>query len=268
MRLLALTLVAGCSFSSEVPEEEASEVDGGVMPAANTRCQADGLALCIDFEDMPAPKDGIAPEATISAADITQRTRDVEEFSAEWKSTSQLHISETSKLDIGQNLTIEMWTKPTAIPPDSGDEQAGLFDAHLQYQMNFERDRQIECVIQNTLGTDDVESEGPAIALNAWHHVACTYDGAMLKVYVDGKLKGCQPATRTISVVGTLGAAIGANMLVGPVYKNPFVGELDNVHVYARTLPAAEICTLWGNGACDDKCPPAGQNQGGGPGPG
>jgi Concanavalin A-like lectin/glucanases superfamily len=267
MRLLALTLVAGCSFSSEVPGEEATEVDGGVMPAANTRCQADELALCVDFEDMPAPKDGIAPEAAISAADITQRTRNVEEFSAEWKPTSQLHIAETSKLDIGRNLTIEMWTKPTAIPPDTGDEQFGLFDAHLQYQMNFQRDRKIECVIQNTLGTDNIDSEGP-MALDVWHHVVCTYDGAMLKVYVDGKLKGCQAATRTISILGSLGAAIGANMLVGPVYKNPFVGELDNVHVYGRTLPAAEICTLWGNGACDDKCPPGGkQGQGRAPGP-
>jgi Concanavalin A-like lectin/glucanases superfamily len=264
--LLALALLVGCSFSSEVPGEEATEVDGGVMPTASTRCVAEKLALCVDFEDMPAPRDGIAPEATISAANITQRTR-LEEFSAEWVPASQLRIAEASKLDIGQTLTIEMWTKPTATPPDSGDEQFGLFETHLQYQMNFKRDRKIECVIQNTLGTDTIESEG-SVALDAWHHVACTYDGAMLKVYVDGKLRGCRAATRTVSTFGTLGAAIGANMLVGPVYKNPFVGELDNVHVYARTLPATEICTLWGNGACDDRCPPGGnggQGPGGGP---
>lgn len=263
MRLLALTLLVGCSFSSEVPGSgDGTEVDGGVTPTASTRCQAAGLAVCIDFEDMPTPKDGIAPEATINAVDITQRTR-VDEFSGEWKPSSQLRITETDKLDIGQNLTIEMWTKPTAVPPDEGDEQAGLFDTHLQYQMNFERDREIECIVQNTLGIDSVDSEGP-LALNAWHHVACTYDGATLKVYVDGKLKGCQAATRTISIFGSLGASVGANMAVGPVYKNPFVGELDNVHVYNRTLPAAEICTLWGNGMCDDKCPPNGN----GPGPG
>jgi Concanavalin A-like lectin/glucanases superfamily len=264
MRLLAFTLVAGCSFSSEVPGEDGIEVDGGVMPTESTRCQAAGLAVCIDFEDAPTPKDGIAPEASISAVNITQRTR-LEEFSAEWKSSSQLQLAETSKLDIGLNLTIEMWTKPTAVPPDSGDEQAGLFETHLQYQMNFDSDRKIECVIQNTLGTDTIDS-GQALALDAWHHVACTYDGASLRVYVDGKLKGCRAATRTISTLGALGAAIGANMTVGPIYKNPFVGELDNVHVYARTLPPAEICTLWGNGTCDDKCP-RNQGPGGGPGP-
>ena len=85
----------------------------------------------------------------------------------------------------------------------------------------------------------------------------------MLRVYVDGKLQGCEQFAATITNQGTFGSAIGANIDLGPTFKNQFVGQLDNVHVYGKALDAAAICTLWGNGNCDNRCPGKG-----GPGPG
>jgi len=211
------------------------------------------MALCVDFEDMPTPKDGIAPSATITASNVVPQDR-LLEYAAELAPISELKVSDTSKLDITRNLTIEMWTKPTLVPSDSGDKQVGLFDAHLQYQLNFESDRSIECRIFDDEESDNVDSLAQ-LAIGQWHHVACTYDGATLRVYVDGRLQGCQSTSRTISIDGTFGAAIGANMDVGPTYKNHFVGQLDNVHVYANTLSGGDICKLWGGGNCDDRCP-------------
>ena len=227
------------------------------------------MALCVDFEDMPTPKDGVAPAATIVASNVVPQDR-LLEYAAELAPISELKISDTSKLDITRNLTIEMWTKPTLVPSDSGDQQVGLFDVHLQYQLNFESDRSIECRIFEDDESDNVDSLAQ-LAIGQWHHVACTYDGATLRVYVDGRLQGCQSTSRTISIDGTSGAAIGANMDNGPEYKNHFVGQLDNVHVYASTLTAGDICQLWGGGSCSDRCPstingPSGPSGGGGGG--
>lgn len=269
MRLFPFILLSACAFSTDVPGEDPEEEEPDVvMPTPSTRCQAAGLAVCVDFEDMPAPKDGIAPEVALTAQNITPQLRETDEHAAALAikpTVSELRIANAAKLDIAQHLTIELWTKPAVVPADSGDGQVGLFDVSAQYQMNFESDRQIECRIFG-VETDNVDSD--ALAINAWHHVACTFDGATLQVYVDGKLQGCKQVkagARTILTAPSFGAAIGSNML-GTLYRNPFIGELDNVHLYNRTLSAAEICTLWGHGNCSDTCPTGGGGPGGGPG--
>ncbi|HEX4372503.1 MAG TPA: LamG domain-containing protein, partial [Puia sp.] len=40
----------------------------------------------------------------------------------------------------------------------------------------------------------------PYALLNAWHHLALTYDGATMKIYIDGVLAGSQAQTGTIAV--------------------------------------------------------------------
>ncbi|MDQ3341020.1 MAG: LamG domain-containing protein [Myxococcota bacterium] len=245
-------LVPACTFATELPEE-APGLDPGTVPTPTaSRCQTSGLTLCVDFEDMPNPTDGIASAATITSSNLVPQLRFTAESAAQLQldPLSLVTVGEVGKLDIASTLTIEMWTKPAVRPPDSGDKQVGLFDNHLQYAMNFEADGDLEC----TINGDSLDSD-VSLATNAWHHVACTYDGSQLRVYVDGKLQGCEPISATISNQGTFGSAIGANLDNGPTYKNRFVGQLDNVHVYGRALSAAEICTLWGNGNCDDQCP-------------
>jgi hypothetical protein len=255
-------LVPACTFATELPAEEAPGLDPNTpQPTPATRCQASGLALCVEFEDMPNPADGIAPAAIITSMNVLPQLRFADETAAQLAPMSLVKIDDIQKLDIPTNLTIEMWTKPSERPDE--DEQFGLFDNHQQYAMSFEADGEIEC----NLAGESLDSR-VALAINAWHHVACTFDGSELRVYVDGKLQGCESLTPTVSIGGTLGSAIGANMDIGPTYKDRFVGQLDNVHVYNRTLGAADICTLWGNGNCSDTCPPSGNSGSGGGGGG
>lgn len=260
LSLAALGLATACTFATELPGEEDIGLDGGATPTA-LRCQTSGLAVCIDFEDMPKPTDGIAPGAAIMSNNVLAEAR-AGERAADFATGSELRIADTTKLDIARTWTVEMWTRPQQVPPDSGDKQVGLFDTHLQYQVNFEWDRRVECRIFDATTSENVDS-AVQLAVDQWHHVACTYDGAQLRVYVDGKLEGCASSSLTISNAGTFGAAVGANMDIGPTYENRFVGQLDNVHLYARTLTANDICTLWGGGGCDNRCPTSG-----GPGPG
>ena len=73
-----------------------------------------------------------------------------------------------------------------------------------------------------------------------WYHLVGTYDGAAVKLYVDGVLRDSVPATGTIPSFG------------GPVFvgRNAYTetlipGDADEVRIYNRALSAAEIAALY-----------------------
>jgi glucose/arabinose dehydrogenase len=69
-----------------------------------------------------------------------------------------------------------------------------------------------------------------------WTHVAGTYDGSMLRIYVNGNLEASQPASGTLEV-NTSPLRIGGN-----TYSNEFFpGRIDDVRIYDRALSEAEI---------------------------
>ncbi len=76
-----------------------------------------------------------------------------------------------------------------------------------------------------------------AVGLNEWHHVAGTYDGANINVYLDGVLDG------TVATTSAIGKN-AANVLIG---ENPeaagrnWDGMIDDVRIYNRALSQAEL---------------------------
>ena len=75
-----------------------------------------------------------------------------------------------------------------------------------------------------------------------WHHVAMTYDGsgkaAGLKLYVDGELAPTEVVRDTLT--GSI--RTGAPLTVGSKsLGQPFAGRIDDLRLYARELPAAEV---------------------------
>jgi len=71
---------------------------------------------------------------------------------------------------------------------------------------------------------------------NRWHHLAMTYDGSELKVYVDGKLAAGK-AVKGPRVGGRGPLSIGKR----PDNYNFFTGLIDEVRLYGRALPAERI---------------------------
>ncbi|MDQ6739398.1 MAG: putative Ig domain-containing protein, partial [Actinomycetota bacterium] len=86
---------------------------------------------------------------------------------------------------------------------------------------------------------------------NAWHHVAVTYDGATVKLYLDGALEG----TKATSVLNTTldgnGLSIGSRPGV-----SVFNGKLDEVQIFNRALTQAEIQATYYAGAQGTCAPP------------
>ncbi len=79
--------------------------------------------------------------------------------------------------------------------------------------------------------------------LNSWIHLAATYDGATMKLYVNGVLESSLPAA--IAIAGnTLPVGIGAQVDGSGSASRWLQGGLDDVRIYNRALSAGEIAAL------------------------
>ena len=77
----------------------------------------------------------------------------------------------------------------------------------------------------------------PTLALNAWTHVALTYESGYLRLYLDGTEVASTPRTGSIVVWP------GAQFWLGRAHNGgrPFAGVLDEVRIYDRALAAIEV---------------------------
>jgi hypothetical protein len=80
-----------------------------------------------------------------------------------------------------------------------------------------------------------------ALAAGRWYHVAATWDGSQVKIYVNGALDN-SPVART----GTIGIDTRSLVLGGRSGANYFDGALDDVRIYNYALDEGDIKRLYG----------------------
>lgn len=212
------------------------------------------LELCVDFEDGNGasliPTDGSGKNRVITLAqdiDFMQRgTSPNVELAGQLSSASRLQVAETAALDITQNLTLSMWMKVGTASANA----YWLLDNNTQYHVSFQPDGQVRC----GLGSEVVSSGALRIYDQDWHHIGCTYEGAQLKLFVDGSRVGCRSLETMIATGGSVGTSIGANISAGPTFSDQFIGGLDNVQVFSRTLTDQQICEAAGHTSCGNYC--------------
>ena len=87
-----------------------------------------------------------------------------------------------------------------------------------------------------------------------WTHVAATWEGTLLKLYVNGQLQS--PISREGSLTSTaVQAQIGRGHQTG-LTNNPFFGRIDEFGIYNRALSATEIQVIVDAGSAG-KCEPS-----------
>jgi hypothetical protein len=261
MRTAWLILLAstGCTFVSppEGDDPGAGNDDGdsgGVVepgeeePAARAACDPgdQALRLCVDFDGAIADRSGRA--ATVTAAGVATMDRDGEP-AAMLGATSTMHVREAIELDIQNGLALDMWIRPNSYP--TVGSRYWMLDNNQQYGASFTELGAVRCVLgYATLDGGLLPIDGK------FHHVACTYDRRLLKVFVDGDVVRCAGLTAQIPTNGADGLALGAN-LAGtndvPLYSDSFLGGLDNVRVWARA--DLDVCAAAGRKDCQTTCP-------------
>jgi len=172
-------------------------------------------------------------------------------YGLKFEGTSHFTLDETLA-DISQKIpkdfTLEMWVKP-----DSQNRNGGLISAN-----NWDSEekgwlfRATNTSFRIHLSTRDRGEPGlmstvsAPYTANRWYHVAATYDGSDLKLYVNGELKGSTarsgnifyPDTNDTQIQFSLGAEKDRDTI--PLFTR-FIGEMREVRIWNTARTASEI---------------------------
>lgn len=151
-------------------------------------------------------------------------------------------------------LTLEAWVRASATPAAGASLIAkGVAGCDgPAFGLRVGPGGGIELVIAGGAGSA-VSAEAPTTTWDdAWHHVAGTYDGTNLRLYVDGAETGTAASAGGTApgYEGVLdnGFRIGASLpaVGGCDATPPFAGAIDDVRLWDRALSAAEIAARAG----------------------
>jgi Concanavalin A-like lectin/glucanases superfamily len=164
---------------------------------------------------------------------------------------SGLIVWDRDDLNPAAALTVAAWLKPAAWPGDrrsvSVVSKAGVVGAwypltppNAGYALRGGPGGVISFTVAAG-GTARQAVTTAAVPPGGWHHVAGTYDGQRITVYLDGEPSAVATAS------GAITPAAGVNLMVAADPIDPdgkFTGAVDEVRVYTRALTAAEIAAL------------------------
>ncbi|MHC1706374.1 MAG: LamG-like jellyroll fold domain-containing protein [Bacteroidales bacterium] len=165
-------------------------------------------------------------------------------------SSSFVRINTMNGLDVTNQLTIEAWIYPKAFA--SGSAGNSIFCKHAWgtsmygYVLRCGGSGQLSFNIAGAVGGSpvgwkEVLSPLGALSLNTWQHVAATFDGSVLTLYVNGAVSG------SFGFAGTIYPSIGYKARIGALadtvwsMSRYFNGMIDEVRVWNRALSPMEI---------------------------
>ena len=144
-------------------------------------------------------------------------------------------IPDSLVLRLREELTLESWVKPegelTHMPIlYKAGEGFPAYDLGIGLTASGRGEGQI-----GNLPKSHIDAVSPTtIEANVWQHLAVTYDGANLRLYLNGSLVATKPVTEVNSgVAGTLTIGCGSS--------NHFRGRIDEARIYNRALSAGEV---------------------------
>jgi PKD repeat protein len=146
----------------------------------------------------------------------------------------RVRVADSNALDVTTAATFEAWVYPTVAP--------SAWRTILQ--------KEVEAYLLAASGGDGRPASGgtfngaccslvgapSGLPINTWTHVAATYDGLELRLFVNGAQVASAARTGSYQV-NTGPLWMGGNA----VYGEHFKGKLDDVRVYNRALTPAEI---------------------------
>jgi hypothetical protein len=146
-----------------------------------------------------------------------------------------LTIADAPSLDLTTGMTVEAWVNPSS---DTGTrtvalkETAGGFAYALYSAVTGQRP------VGYVHTRKDLSAPGSsAVPLNTWTHLAMTFNGTSLRLYVNGALVRTQN-TNDSAIISSPGALrIGGNAVFGEYFR----GIIDEVRIYNRALAPSEI---------------------------
>src|SRR5205809_7484632 len=145
-------------------------------------------------------------------------------------------VPNAASLGLAPGMTLEAWVYPTATPTG----WRAVIDKNVDgYYLMASSDQGNRPAVGGTWTAGNQNTFGPSgLPANAWTHLAATFDGATVRLYMNG-VQVASRAQTTLLTTSTGTLQIGANSYAG----ENFAGRIDEVRIYNRALTTAEIQT-------------------------
>jgi glucose/arabinose dehydrogenase/PKD repeat protein len=256
------TVIVGSSNSLGAPSPQtlgsnsysfSSWSDGGAE-SHNITAPETATTYTATFVDSPPLPSGLVAAYSMSAgsgttlADVTGKGHTGTIAGATWSAAGKyggalsfdgtddwVTIADANDLDLTNGMTLAAWVNPTEL---AGGWRTVAFKegSPLAYTLYADDGAGLPISEISTGGVFRNARGTATLALNTWSHLAGTYDGAALKLYVNGTL------VRTLAVTGDMPVTTGVLRLGGNnLWDEWYQGLLDEVRVYNRALSQAEI---------------------------
>ena len=182
---------------------------------------------------------GAGRTATVVGA--ASLTTGVYDKALSFNKNNYLLVNNAPELNPSNQITIAAWIKPTT----SGTQyvvKKGRQDSTDGFELSLSSDGKVFVRFNQASSGDSFRvnstSKYPTNG-STWLHVAATYDGSTIKLYINGVLQASKNASFQISS-NSLPLAIGAQ---DDGYRG-FAGSIDSVKLFNRALSAPEIVAL------------------------
>lgn len=157
--------------------------------------------------------------------------------------TQRINLPACDMTTGGTGFSISTWVKPDMV---SGNERMviaktiGPQPMDQAWSLSFVNATALRFRLRTAGTTHELTTTQLSIFSGAWYHLVCTYDGAHMRVHVNGSLLASLPVTGTIGFHPESPAAIGAQF----TGLAPFSGWVDDVRIYDHGLSSQEIFDL------------------------
>ena len=150
---------------------------------------------------------------------------------------SWVTVNDAASLDLSSTMTLEAWVNPTTLGAVWRTVILKEQPGELIYSLYANTDTTRPSA--NVFVTSEHETRGTAaLAIGAWTHLAATYDGTTLKLFVNGV------QVSSVAVTGAISNSTGVLRIGGNnVWGEFFNGLIDEIRIYNRVLSATEIQT-------------------------
>ncbi len=141
-----------------------------------------------------------------------------------------------STLNITSSITLEAWVYATKNSGIQNVVSKSSQSINTGYIFPRTDNGWTSAVMYLYIGGNWRTLSAPFPSLNAWHHLAATYDGANMRIYVNGVLSATQAQTGAIAT-NTNVLALGNQ----PGYSEYFGGSVDEVRIWNIARTGAQI---------------------------
>ena len=168
----------------------------------------------------------------------------------------QITVPHNANQNGGTQITIDAWINPTSIihgQPIAQKRSSGNIGGYTFETTHspFAPDNGLQWAIMIAGAYHILQTPANVLTIGTFQHVAATYDGTTMRIYVDGVEKANMAASGSIDPT-TDPVLIGRNAANNTIVWN---GLIDELEIFNRALSQAEIAAIFNAGTAG-KCKP------------